>query len=821
MKLPRPRFAALACTVSFAAHLSAQTPAMPSDCTGPRALEDPRCQFAPALEDTRRQSPPSRIPVIRDTDRTPLEREPRRTVDEPIEPERTPPVPEPPTEFQKFVEQATGERLPIFGRKLFNQVPSTFAPADRVPVTPGYALGPGDQVAIRAWGAIDLNVSPVVDRSGAIYIPHVGEVTVAGIQFAQLQDYLKTAIGRVYRNFDLSVSMGQLRSIQVLVTGQARRPGAYTISSLSTLVNAVFASGGPNPQGSMRGIRVMRAGRPAAQYDLYDLLVRGDTACDTPLLSGDVIYIPPAGPQVALTGSVNVPGIYELKGDTTLAGALALAGGLTPVAAKRQAMIQRVGESSLQAIAASLETGAPDEPLRNGDIVSVLAVVPRFGSTVTLKGNVADPIRLPWRAGMRIRDLIPEREALLTRDYWRERNRTAPASTQDPAAPADIVADAGNPDVRAPSPDRTLLASLEPGATAATAQRPRNSAANAGTPGSIAAAPAAGAVALNRIRRNPLEINWSYAVIERLNPGDLSATLVPFHLGRAVIDRDPTEDLPLQPGDVVTVFSTSDLKSAQSQQTRYVRLEGEFASAGIYSVQPGETLRDVVKRSGGLTQQAYLYGSELLRTSTRIEQQQRLDDAVNSLERETASTAANIRGSVLSPEEAAAANSQISAQRELVEKLRTVRAQGRIVLDLEPQARGTSVLPELQLEDGDVFIVPSRPAFVNVVGSVYNGTSFLWAEDKRLDEYLRAAGGPTRTADSRHAFLIRADGSVVSKSWSNSVTSRRFRNLPLNPGDTIVVPEQVNRTTFMKGLKDWSQIFAQLGLGAAAINVLR
>jgi protein involved in polysaccharide export with SLBB domain len=191
------------------------------------------------------------------------------------------------------------------------------------------------------------------------------------------------------------------------------------------------------------------------------------------------------------------------------------------------------------------------------------------------------------------------------------------------------------------------------------------------------------------------------------------------------------------------------------------------------------------------------------------------------MERQVASSAANIRGSVVSPEEAASANTAIAGQRDLVEKLRQVRAAGRIVLDLDPRDARQEKLPDLPLEDGDVFTVPSKPSFINVIGSVYNGTSFVFSESKRAGDYLREAGGSTRTGDSRHTFLIRADGSIASKSWSIGFVGQKFEDLRLNPGDTIVVPEQINKTTFLKGLKDWAQVFAQFGLGAAAINILR
>jgi protein involved in polysaccharide export with SLBB domain len=561
----------------------------------------------------------------------------------------------------------------------------------------------------------------------------------------------------------------------------------------------------------MRSIRLTRLDKVVADFDLYDLLLAGDKSKDLHLLAGDVIYIPPVGPQVAVTGSVNTPAIYELKPGSTLAHALDLAGGLTPVAAQREATVERIEDSSRRVLQVPLDSTAP---LRNGDVISVLAIVPRFENAVTLRGNVADPIRMPWHSGMRIRDLIPDRQALLTRDYWRTRNRLVPPAQQPEEnvvlASADGLAATDGGGRGQPG------ALLDVPAPKLPATKPK-----ASQLGSIGATSVASAVARNRVERNPLEVNWSYAVIERRDPKDLRTSLIPFRLDKAVLEGEASENLPLQPGDVVTIFSTADVRVPQSMQTRYVRLEGEFASPGVYSVEAGENLRQLVARAGGLTTQAYLFGSEFLRESSREEQQQRLGDFANSFEREVASSAANLRGSVLSPEEGAAAASQVTEQRQLVQKLREVRATGRIVLDLDPRAPGSEGLPDLALEDGDVLIVPSRPSFVNVVGSVYNGSSFMYQPDKRLGDYLRESGGATRTGDARHAFLIRADGSVVSKSWWNGPLAQSFEGLRLNPGDTVVVPEQINKTTFLKELKDWSQVFAQFGLGAAAINLLK
>jgi protein involved in polysaccharide export with SLBB domain len=342
----------------------------------------------------------------------------------------------------------------------------------------------------------------------------------------------------------------------------------------------------------MRRIRLMRQDQAVCEFDLYDLLQRGDKSKDQRLLSGDVIYIPPVGPQVAMAGSVNTPAIYELKESGTLEEGLQLAGGLTPVAAKRKAIIERIEDSTRRVVEASLAgSDAAAAKLQSGDVVSVLSVAPRFENAVTLRGNVADPVRMPWRPGMKIRDLIPDREALLTRDYWQARNRlTFPARSGEPSGNGsrDLIASTGV--VVYPPPGGGLESGLD-------GARKTDAAARVG-PGSIGASRDQVPSAKNHVERNALETNWSYAVIERRDPKDLTTTLIPFRLGKVVIDGDETENLPLEPGDVITIFSTADLKLPQNLQSRYVRLEGEFVSAGVYSVRPGETLRQLVQRAG-------------------------------------------------------------------------------------------------------------------------------------------------------------------------------------------------------------------------------
>ncbi len=757
-------------------------------------------------------------------------------------------IPQPPTEFQRIVAGATGATLPIFGADLFFAQSGAFAPIDRTPVTSDYVVGPGDQLLIRVWGQVNFNAHATVDRAGDIYVPQVGNVAVAGLHFEQLDGYLKKQFGRVFRNFDLSVNMGQLRSIQIYVVGNAQRPGSYTVSSLSTLVNALFSSGGPSTQGTMRRIELKRGGQIVTTFDVYDLLIKGDKSHDAPLLPGDVIYIPPVGPQVAVAGSVHTPAIYELKGTETAGQVIEMAGGLATMASKQDAQLDRTNiQGARQTVQLVLDAAGLQTDLRDGDILRIPSMVQRFDNTVTLRGNVANPGRYRWSPGMRILDLIPDQAALETRGYWQRRIALGlPALEYTPLYSAygasvpnasDQTAEANSKEQKSYTTGTSLAgteaqqAGAQPPSTAKSAPDEVNSTEQLSTnssdqqlkynpPGerfSQSQFPVK-----NEILRMAPSIDWSYAVIERTNPHTLATSLVPFSLGQAVLDNNPAQNLELEPGDIVTVFSTADIHVPQTQQVKYVRLEGEVRYAGIYSVEPHETLRDIVRRAGGLTPNAYLYGSEFLRESSQRMQQARLDGYVNSLEKDIELAAANAAGSVVNPTGAAALGTSIQSQRDLIATLRKMRATGRIVLNVNPSSKGIDSLPDLTLEDGDRFIVPVVPATVNVVGAVYDQNSFLYRRGEHVGDYLRIAGGGTRNADRRHEFVIRADGSVISRQTAGgTLFGGGFSSKLSYPGDTVVVPDNVSKTTLLRNLTDYSAMLANFGVGVAAINLLK
>ncbi len=800
--------------------------------------------------------------------------------------------PDPVTDMQRLAKSAIGEMLPVFGRDLFRNVPSTFAPGDQLAVTPDYIIGPGDDVLLRLWGPQSFNSQLTVDRSGSIYIPKVGAIHVAGLRFDELQKQVTTALSRTYRNFNVSVNLGRLRSIQVYVVGEARRPGAYTVSSLSTVLNALFASGGPDVQGSLRHIQVRRAGQTLPEFDLYDVVLRGDKSKDVQLETGDTIFIPAVGPQVAFGGSVRHPAIYELGKETSLQQLLSLAGGLSPTASTTQISLERIGDNQTRhAMTVALDPSGRLTELRDGDVLYAGHITAGYEQSVTIRGNLANPGRFAWHEGMRLSDIIPDRSSLLTTDYWRARNRLGvpvplfeplqqnptyrrtPPNLLRPNGSRGDVTNAGRPvygdqgygnqdygdqaygdqgygsngttqdqadtqteDLQQAYPGQSNNA-LVAGALANRGldNGTDNNGYDYGNQGNVSAAPGTlsqpqsqqgqrsgtegqPAKPKNKIAIPAPEIDWAYAVIERLDPDTLKSSLVPFNLGKLVEDHDPLQNLSLHPGDIVTILSQNDILVPQDEQTKYIRLEGEFMASGVYSVKPNETLEEVVRRAGGLTPKAYLYGSAFQRESARVFQQQRLDEYISSLsadmEREAAVRTASSTSGILDP-------NALAEQRSLISQLRALRATGRVVLEFRPGSAGVASIPAIPLENGDVFRVPTRPNTVSVIGAVYGQNVFLYNPDRRLENYIALAGNPNRIADQKHAFIIRADGSIFSRERAKGVLSNQFDNARINPGDAIVIPEKLVKPTALRELIDYSQILSSFGLAAAAINVVR
>ena len=838
-------------------------------------------------------------------------------------------------EFQRFVFGATGQDLPLYGYELFAK-PTAFAPAQAAPVPAGYILGTGDEVVVQVNGLIDINEKFVIDRDGRIMLPKVGPLNLAGVALSDAEKVMAAHIGKVYRNFTVSVTLGRLRSIEVFVVGQARKPGKYVISSMSGLVNALLETGGPGSNGSMRAIQLRRAGKTVVTLDLYAFLSQGDNSADVQLLTGDIIYIPPAGARAAVLGTINAPAIYELRSNETIAQVLALSGGLPTLAAPQKAQLERVDAN--RDIARYVEDFALDAAgqklvLKGGDILTVFQISPQIANVVTVQGNVAAPLRYTHRPGMRVADLLGDKRLLIPGSYWTDVNqgaRTSSYSTpevnldyatiqrldpvalrtktiafnlakavaQDPTENLELLSgdivtvyaadeagaetdnsvtltgdlvggtkrfvwregftikdiipstqwlvdyygywqraaklgrkrdnlrqDAAYAELRSQPKMQTQtsgsgeakLADKEEATTGLRPAKPQDkTAARDGLAATEGQDPHSGA-----LRSFGQEINWNYAQVLRRVPATLQTKSITFNLGRAVIDGQAADNIKLEAGDQVALFTTAQVTVPTEKRSRMVTLTGEVAVPGKYQLQPGDTLPDLVKRAGGLGKYAFAYGTVFTRESTRLQQQENLNKSVRRMRAQVDAQIAALAQNATDAEKATTVQAQIAGQQQLLKRLEEIKATGRVALDLDADR---PELPAIALEDGDVITVPQRPSFVGVFGEVYSESALIHKPQLTVADYLDKAG-TTRDADADNLIVVRADGTVEASGNRSALWGSGIQSKKLNPGDSVFVPSMVDRRTayslFIQGAKDWTSLIYQFALGAAAFKTLR
>ena len=754
--------------------------------------------------------------------------------------ERLGPVLEPllPNEFQRHIKEVTGVALPIFGQLLFEGAmppaqdaaqrertqptstplrPRDFNALSGGAVSPDYVLGPGDQIGVKVYSAsIDLDEQLTVTRDGALLLPKIGPVQVAGTRVADLDRKIRAALSRVLTDFNVYTAVGRLRGMDIYVTGMARTPGKYSLPGMSTAISALFATGGPSSQGSFRNIEVIRAGSRIATLDLYTFLLNGDMKQDVALRQGDVINIPRAGAQVALLGAAEQPAVSELSAKASSLGDLiALSGGLAASTDPKDIIIERTDPARSRPISLLrilLNDAGSKTPLQDGDLIRLKPLTLASENAVTLRILGEAPVRVPIQSGTRISDLLPDPEALLTRSYFlRQARNSSEGITGQVDQATKSQADASG---LARNNDGQALVGQQ-----AETERLRD-------------------LEYKRLRESTLaaEVNWERALVERMDPTTLQPLMLGFHLEKAIVDRAPEENLVLQAGDVITILRRQDVDGPALRKTRLVRIQGEVLRPGVYQIGTEETLETLLRRAGGATPQAYLFGTQLLRESVRKSQAKNIEDVARQLEAKLRSDdgTSNLAGV---SETGLAVAMQLSARnrqlaQDQVNRLRALKPSGRVALEMDPRDRS---LPAITLEDGDEILVPTTPGSIFVAGAVISENALRYRPGRTLQDALRQAG-TLPTAETDQAFILRADGSALlpdlqarSSFWSSGTVSRwikgdQVQDVALMPGDTVVVPEKLTQESqyslFMRGLKDWTQVLYQLGLGAAAVRTL-
>ena len=725
--------------------------------------------------------------------------------------------------------------LEPFGNALFEGAPTTFAPATDIPVPPEYKIGPGDTIDVQLFGKENRQYSLVVNRDGTINFPDVGPINVVGLGFEDLKQQILDRVANTIIGTSAAISMGALRSIQIFVLGDARRPGSYTVSGLSNITNALFVSGGISEIGSLRKVQLKRSGKLVQTLDLYDLLINGNTQNDVRLQSGDVIFIPPIGPTVGIGGYVKRPAIYELIRETTAGEAIELAGGLLANGFPGRTRIERItADWELSFLNLDLTTAKGQKSmLKNGDTLLVPPVLARYKDGIQLAGHVLRPGDFEWREGMQLTDIITSLAELKPQadiNYVLIRRETWP-DKRVKALSANLEAALANPDS-----DNNIL--LEPRDVIRVFDLASE---RAGTEvGVLEEEPLptdiqilADELRLQATAENPLEIvtiggkvraPGNYPFEDGMRLSDLilaganlaegayveEAELSRFEIIDNTIRRTkvikvyPIEalagkddaDILLEPYDTLQIRQIQEWREQLS-----IIIEGEVRFPGRYSFNTGDTLASVIERAGGLTAQSFPEGGIFLREELREREEIRIAELSSKIESDLASLtlqAANENAAVQDAQNAGAA---------LLTKLRNTEATGRLVINLPkmlaaPGNPSYSVL----LKQNDKLMIPSITQSVTVIGEVQFPTSHLYSKSLSRNDYINQSGGETQNAEKKRIYVVRANGAVLNG------------RVKISAGDTIVVPLDTNRVSKLQLWTNITEILFNLSIVVAAVN---
>jgi protein involved in polysaccharide export with SLBB domain len=701
-------------------------------------------------------------------------------------------------------------------------VPSQAAPLD-IPLGPDYVVGPGDSLSVNLWGGIAQTLTRVIDREGRIALPDVGVVQVAGLTLGKAQELIESALKPQFRNAQVSVTVSRLRTVRVYVVGDVQRPGAYDLSSLSSPLSALYAAGGPTAVGSLRTLRHLRGDRVVAEIDLYDFLlhgVRGDDRFE----GGDTLLVPPSGPQVAVSGAVKRPAIYEMKRASSLADVLKDAGGASVAASLAHITVERIdANQKRETVTVKLPEGATAEQaqagiagfaVKDGDRVRVSEVAPFSQRAVYLEGHVVRPGRLAYRDGMELKDVLHSYRDLLP----------------EPAARGEIVRLVA-PDLHAETIEFDLgdalignvQIDLQPFDTIRVLGRYEVDAPRVTVRGEVLRPGAyplsAGMTAAQLVRmaggfkRDALQQDADLTSYRIVDGGKVAGQRSAVRIGDAMTG-DRAADVALKPGDILTIHQITGWDDIGNSVT----LEGEVNHPGSYGFQEGERLSSVLRRAGGFRDTAYPDGAVLIRKQVRALEEKSRAELIRQIE--TTSAAARLAPNLAGSDQTATLQLIQQQQDQVLARLRSQPASGRLVIrigaDIDSWANTDA---DIEVRQGDVLTVPKRPGFVLVSGQVYNASALTFVPGKPASWYLERAGGSSEFAARKEIFIIRANGSVVGRrsgAWYDS----HVLSTKLEAGDVVVVPQKiVGASQFWRNLLTVAQIASSTAITAVVAGL--
>jgi len=727
---------------------------------------------------------------------------------------------------QKF---GVAELVP-YGYELFNQMPEQMAPYTGMPVPEDYIVGPGDQIHIQLLGKENQEYLLEVSRDSSLSLPGIGVFPVSGLQFDELKRDLKKRIKKQFIGVDAFITLGQLRSIRVFVLGEVNNPGAYSVSGLATMTNALMFGEGITDIGSLRQVTLKRSGKLSATLDLYKLLLEGDTRDDKRLRPGDVIHVPPVKRRISISGEIRRPAIYELNNENALSEIIDLAGGLLPSASQRNIKLVRIEGREKKLIELDLhDVSSSKFKVHAGDVITIDAVLDRQENAVHLKGAVLRTSEFQWTPALKLLDLIPNKRVLKSNadtDYVVIKRYLPPEFDLDilssnlteafakptsqhniKLVPRDevVVLDLSDKRILQINPiiDQLVIQSD----STVTSRIVRVNGMIRG-PGNYPLTPgmrisdlvyAGGRLAESAYT---LEAELTRFIAETGKPREIKHLKINL---QSAMSGSAEDNLLLEPYDLLSIKEIP-----LWQEEDHVELIGEVSFPGNYAIQRGETLTDLLRRAGGVTEFAYPQGAVFIREDLRKREQERLDVMAANLEAELATISLQRSGDPTKIQSAGTAN-------QLLSKLKGTAAAGRLVIDLPNiiEDESSDKKNRILVRGGDKLYIPSHMQEVSVIGQVYHPTSHLFNEDLSVDDYIGLSGGMSRSADEDSIYVVRANGAVqaANSGWVED-------DFTLLPGDTVVVPLDADRVSTLKLWTDVSQIVYQLGLSAAAWNTV-
>ncbi len=718
---------------------------------------------------------------------------------------------------------STQEKLKLFGYDIFQYGADAFTPAGDIPIPANYVLGPGDTITIQLYGKDNTSYSLTLDREGQIQFPNIGPVSLAGLSYNAMQTKISEIVSQQMIGVKSSVTMGVLRTIRIFVLGEAQIPGSYVVGSLSTMTNAIFASGGITKIGSLRNVQLKRAGKIITTLDLYDLLLNGDTSKDSRLLPGDVIFIPPIGKTAGVSGQVKRPAIYELKKETSVEDVIELAGGLLPTAYVPASRIERItdaGEKTLVNLDVSSNRGR-NFKVKDADVIQIFSTLDTMRDIVKLDGHVKRPGGFAWREDMRFTDIVPnaddllpnpdivigliQREEKVTRKiqvylFSPQKAFASPEGSNDPyLQPRDSI------HLFEYNSDRSAIleglnAKLKVQSNFEQREQTIRVFGSVRFPGEYPLA-TDGMTVKDLINLAGGLTESALGTGAEITRYDLSDTRERVDLR---IDLDLANENPaLNPGDTLRVKQIP-----QWYQRESVELLGELNYPGVYDILPGESIVDVIERAGGLTPHAYPEGAIFSRAELRELEQDRLESLKAQIESDIA--AANIEQSQNSDDIDQAEQSQI------LDNIDRTQALGRMVIDL-PTILNKPGQFDFELTDGDRLDIPRFKPSVTVVGEIQHPTSHFYNDKLNVNDYIDMSGGTKQNADKGRIYVVKANGRVYSPSSSAWF---RAKSKALEPGDTIIVPIDTDKVDSLTMWGSVTTIMYQAALGVAAIGSL-